>query len=60
VPQPVHRQHQLELLRVDLHKARVGGKAQEEHDRQQHQRNRRGLRSEAGCVGQQRQRDDRG
>ena len=27
VPQPVHRQHELELLGVDLHQARVGGDA---------------------------------
>ena len=36
----IHRQHQLEFLGVDLDEARVGGDPQEEHDRQQHQRQR--------------------
>jgi hypothetical protein len=32
-PEPVHGQHQLELLGVDLDHAYVGGDAQQEHHR---------------------------
>ena len=55
--QPVHRQHQLEVLGVDLNQPRVRGEAEQEHEREQHEREGRGLRSESGRVGQQRQRD---
>jgi hypothetical protein len=60
VAQPVHGQDQLDLLAVDLHQAAVGRDAQEEHHRQQHQRQGGGLGSEAGGISQQGQRDGRG
>jgi hypothetical protein len=51
---------QLELVVVDLHVADVGGDAEQQYHRQQHQRQRGGVGSKAGGVGQQGQRDDRG